>query len=94
MWQFVIRQEGGRCVEFCVSAANGWAFITKLYDVVRNLDLEVEVSGLSVILICLVILLSFAADSSLVRQSTSASCQIPYSSLALQYDSVQHPIAF
>jgi len=93
VWQFVIKQEGGRCIEFCVSAANCWAFVTKLNDVVRNLDLEVEVSGLSDILIFLVVLLSLTADSNLVRQSTSASCQIPFSTLALQHDSVQHPIS-
>jgi hypothetical protein len=47
MWQFVIRQEGGRCIAFYVSAANGWPFVTKLDDIVRNLDFEVEVSGSS-----------------------------------------------
>jgi hypothetical protein len=68
VWQFVIRQEGGRCIEFSVSAANGWFFVTKLDDVFRNLGFEVEVSCSSDILICLVVLLSRTTDSNLVRQ--------------------------
>ena len=68
MWQFVIRQEGGRCIEFCVSAASGWSFVTKLDDVFRNLDFELEVSCSSNILICLLVFLSLTADSTLVRQ--------------------------
>jgi len=86
--QFVIRQEGGRCIEFCVTAASGWSFVTKLDDVFRNLDFEVEVSCWSDILICLVGLLSLTADSSLVHQTMSVFCQIPLSSQC-----IPHPTA-
>lgn len=94
VWQFVIRQEGGRCIEFSVSTANGWSFVTKLDDVFRNLDFEVEVSCSSDILICLVVLLSLTADSSLVRpfpvHSLSAHDVL---SLTLPRHSVQCPVA-